>query len=83
MKVYTINCRARVSPDCMNGHPTIEQFGENIPMDEDGTFIDDDMGGSIVCDECYLIVMNYTPSGRGLNHELPLAIHQAKQAMKA
>lgn len=76
---YTITCRARISGGCFHGDSTVEQFGENLPMSEDGTFVPDNGGGTIVCDACYIRLMPLTPSGMGLNEELDGAIDQFRQ----
>ena len=73
---YQIHCRARVTGECLDGQPTAVQFGEDVSMAEDGTFD----GRSIVCDACYIALMPLTPSRRGLNHELPAVIAQAREA---
>jgi len=74
MSAHIISCRARVASSCLDGQPTRKQFGDNLPMAEDGTYD----GASIVCDACYIALMPLTPSGRGLNHELGAAIAVAK-----
>lgn len=71
---HKIVCRARVSDACYDGQPTTKQFGEDDPMDDDGTFD----GSSIVCDACYVALMPYTRSGQGLAHELPGAIRHLR-----
>ena len=70
----TITCRARVSAGCLNGFAVTAQFGEDLPLSEDGTYIPDSAGGTIVCDPCYIRLMPLTPSGMGLNKELDDAI---------
>lgn len=70
-----IVCRARVSADCYHGKPTRTQFNADLPLAEDGTYD----GGSIVCDACYVRLMPLTPSGRGLNSELNVAIEEARR----
>lgn len=73
----TIKCRARVSTECFHDSESRRQFGYDAPLDEDGTFD----GETIVCDPCYIKLMPHTPSGSGLNHELPDAIaHLRAQA---
>lgn len=69
-----IRCRAQISERCLDGHPTRMQFGDDLPMAEDGTYD----GQSIVCDACYVQLMPLTPSGAALNDELPAAIAQAQ-----
>jgi hypothetical protein len=71
----TIVCRARISRDCLHDKPARLQFGKDMPLAEDGTYD----GESIVCDACYVALMPLTPSGMGLNHELPAAIEQARR----
>lgn len=61
-----IVCRARVSASCLHEHPTTSQFGEDLPLSEDGTFD----GATIVCDPCYIALT--------LNHELADAIKAAR-----
>lgn len=79
MTHHIIRCRAKVDPACYNGKPTSTQFfGEDEPMTEDGTYLTDSEGGSIVCDPCYIKLMPLTPSGRALNNELPAAIAAAR-----
>jgi hypothetical protein len=71
----TISCRALISPDCLDGQPTREQFGEDYdddvldpPMSEDGTYD----GSSIVCDPCYVAL------GAPPNEQLAYAILVAR-----
>lgn len=71
---FHVRCRAKVADACYDGKPTRLQFGEDLPMPEDGTFD----GDTIVCDSCYVKLLRYTPSGRGLNDELPAAIEAAR-----
>jgi hypothetical protein len=82
-----ICCRAKVSAGCFDGQPTARQFfGDDLPQDEDGTYqpseVDAERGdpakGTIVCDPCYIALMPLTPSGKGLNSELPEAIEAAR-----
>lgn len=68
----TINCRARLDSDCLNGVSTFEHFGEDLPMSADGTYQESD--DTIICDACYLHLLPYTPNGRGLFEDLPAAI---------
>lgn len=63
-----IRCRARTTPDCL--HSTFDH-PEN-PWQDDGTY--DRPTNTIVCDACYTALLPYTPSRRGLFHELPDAI---------
>lgn len=71
-----INCRARLDDvDCDNGKPD----DPKAPASEDGTF--DPTDRSIVCDLCYVRLMWWTASGRGLNEELPKAIEIYRQAL--
>lgn len=72
---YRIVCRARVSADCYHGKPTRTQFGDDLPMDEDGTYD----GSSLICDSCYVRLMPLTASGRGLNSELDAAIEESRR----
>lgn len=71
-----IRCRAKVSDDCLHGRSTRLQFGDELPLDEDGTFVADADGGTIVCDACYMKICPLTPSGRGLHHELQAVIER-------
>lgn len=71
-----IKCRAKVSPNCLNGRPASTE----APPHEDGTY--DGMTETIVCDACYVAVMPFTPSGMGLTAELPAAIAKARAAKK-
>lgn len=87
-----IVCRARVTPSCYDGQPTASQFfGQDLPLTEDGTYawgpVEQDDGqqlvtGSIVCDPCYLFLMPRTPSGKGLNSELPPVIEAVRRRQK-
>lgn len=61
-----IRCRAKINPDCYDGKPSLRQFGYDAPLQEDGTFWQE----TIICDPCYIHLMPYTPSGRGLREEL-------------
>lgn len=70
MTEHLIACRARVVAGCYDGTPTRRQFGDDLPMDEDGTYD----GSTIVCDACYVYLVPRTPSGQGLHHELTAAI---------
>lgn len=77
MTGYTIVCRAHIVDECYAGSPTKRQFGEDLPMSEDGTWD----GTSIVCDACFVELQPFTPSGRGEYGELPRAIiHFREQA---
>lgn len=67
---YLITCRAQITENCFDGDPCARQFGEDLPMSEDGTFD----GKSIVCDSCYVML------GCPTNAELPDAIAQRKGA---
>jgi hypothetical protein len=49
---HLIRCRAKISDKCFDGFPTRRQFGEDLPLSEDGTFD----GTTIVCDPCYVAV---------------------------
>jgi hypothetical protein len=72
---YVINCRARVHPECYDGQRSELQFGENLPLSEDGTYKE----GTIICDACYCRLMPLTASGRGLTHELEDAIERYRR----
>lgn len=61
-----ILCRARIAENCLHGRPTRLQFGEPLPMDEDGTFD----GERIVCDACYMPIIAASPSGQGTHAEI-------------
>lgn len=88
---HYISCRAKLNDQCWNWKPTEYQFGEDLPQSEDGTFeplmgcgpnpepIGDSGDGTIVCDPCYSTLMAWTPSGRGLNHELAEAVSRYKK----
>lgn len=69
-----IKCRARVTDTCLHDRSSRLQFGEDAPLDEDGTFD----GSTIVCDACYMRLCQLTPSGAGLRHELDAAIVLAR-----
>lgn len=71
---YTIKCRARITDRCLDGEPTKRQFGDDLPMSEDGLFD----GETIVCDACYVKLIPMTPSGQGLIEELDEAIQIAR-----
>ena len=77
---YSIVCRARLSEACLHGSATAAQFGEDLPMASDRTYLPpedllgDAAGGSIVCDSCYVLALPFTPSGRGRLEELSAAI---------
>lgn len=65
-----IQCRARITPQCMDGK-------ERKHWRDDGTY---DMGSdSIVCDPCYIMAMIHSPSGQGLNEELPDTIRAIRR----
>jgi hypothetical protein len=51
---YVIICRARVSRDCYHGKPSSVQFMDDLPLTEDGSYMPDGEGGTILCDSCYL-----------------------------
>jgi hypothetical protein len=58
---HLIRCRAKLGDvECFDGRPTRVQFGTDTHMAEDGTFD----GETIVCDPCYVALMEWTPSGR-------------------
>lgn len=65
-----VRCRAKLESDCLDGQ-------QGPPMQGDGTFD----GETIVCDPCYAKACLLTPSGAGLNHELPVAIDAYRQAV--
>lgn len=69
---HLIRCRARVVATCYDGRPTSVQFGEDLPMTEDGTFLPTQGGGSLVCDPCYINL------GTPLNADLEQAISARK-----
>ncbi len=72
----TIDCRAHIAIECSgNNIPVIENSGteEEIDHRDDGTYID----GTIVCMSCYVVAMKYSPSGKGLTHEISAAIDAA------
>lgn len=73
---HTIACRARVGAGCYDGRPTAVQFGDDLPLDSDGTYD----GSTIVCDACYVLLIPRTPSGQGLHHELDAAIAAMRAA---
>lgn len=80
----TIHCRARLVDDCLDGEPTVRQFGAPgpgelpEPQSADGTY--DPETNSIVCDACYMALGPYTASGRVTSAELPGAIERARAA---
>lgn len=85
---HVIKCRAQLAEDCYHGSPTRRQFGENLPMSEDGTFSDREADAegqfgtaTIVCDACYSMLQPFTPSGSALEHELTTAIHHVRDEM--
>ena len=65
-----LKCRAQLSPVCEHGD---DEHEEN-EMAEDGTFD----GETVICTSCYVFLMPHTPSGRGLNHELDVAVRKLK-----
>lgn len=71
---HRIRCRARIAGRCLDGQPTRAQFGDDLSMRADGTYD----GESIVCDACYMQLMPFTASGRGLYDELDAAIEQVR-----
>lgn len=72
-----IKCRARVADDCLHGcQPDLVY--EDGDMTEDGTYQEHDR--TLICEPCYVVVMEFSPSGRGLHSELPVAIARARQA---
>jgi hypothetical protein len=72
---YTIVCRAHIVETCYAGSPTTRQFGEDLPMSEDGTWD----GASVVCDACYIELQPFTPSGHAEYDELPEAIRHYRE----
>lgn len=80
-----VRCRAEVAADCIandyrDGNiPTLENPGTEMEIDhtDDGLFHTHD--GTIVCMPCYCVLMEYTPSGRGLTPEIPAAIDHVRQ----
>lgn len=72
-----IRCRAKVSQGCLDGTPEFDVYGSVGGDMEDGTW--DAATGTIVCTPCYIVLMPLTPSGQGLNRELPEAIRRAKE----
>ena len=70
-----LRCRAQVSDACRHGTPScLASWDSEYTMEEDGTW----WGQSVVCDPCYIMLMPLTPSGQGLNSELPFAIALAR-----
>lgn len=70
-----INCRAQVAKGCYDGQPESLVYGDGNPITDDGTWQKDGCGcETIICDACYLLLCQYTPSGRGLSHELDAAL---------
>lgn len=69
-------CRANVAPDCYDGRPAKGLYPDDDPA-EDGTY---DRHGTVVCDACYVLLMPLTPSGQGLNSELPAAIERFRRS---
>lgn len=65
-------CRAHLTSKCHQGrlysHPGSHVDGSGMAVD--GTY----KNGSIVCDDCYVRLMPYSPSGKGLLNELDDAI---------
>lgn len=70
-RVDALRCRATVSTACFAG----QHFPE---WDDDGTY--DRASDSVVCDSCYIEVMNASPSGRALAHEIEPTIKRIKAA---
>ena len=70
-----ISCRAQVASDCQHGHSAKGIYEDGDPS-EDGTW--DWRNNTVVCTPCYIVLMPYTPSGQGLNSELPEAIRRIK-----
>jgi hypothetical protein len=80
-----IHCRAKISASCEDG----QEWDAEVAPDQsgDGTYVPGDDAtdheqGTVVCDPCYVFVMPWTPSGVGLNPELPDAIDQARGALE-
>jgi hypothetical protein len=71
---HIIKCRAKVTDLCFDGEPTKRQFGEDLPMSDDGLWD----GETIICDPCYMKLIPMTASGMGLKHELDEAIQIAR-----
>ncbi len=55
-------CRGRVAVPCYHGHVA--------PVDwrEDGTY--QESSDTVLCDSCYVAIMDASPSGRGLADEI-------------
>ncbi len=79
LTVNTIRCRAKIAGGCADGDTTTMAWGEDLSIMEDGTFVSDGNGGTVICDACYIRLMPLTPSGRGLNHELASALAKFRE----
>lgn len=67
---HRIACRSGASPDCLHGEPAAAEFGDDLPMSEDGTYLPAGHAGpgspaSVVCTACYMAL------GQPLNPVLP------------
>jgi hypothetical protein len=65
--------------------PTVEVVyegldgGETVDHREDGTYLEVEGVGSIVCMSCFCALMSLTPSGKALTDEIPAAIEAARK----
>lgn len=69
----TLRCYAQLSSLCFHGHPFPD-------WRDDGTL--DRMVDGIVCDCCYIEVMNASPSGRALTSEIRPTISRLRAARR-
>lgn len=83
MKNTQINCRARIANGCLNGKPVDFIYDDDNPVSGDGTYRVIAGCGTVICDACYVALYPYTPSGRGLLHELDDAIKAARERKTA
>lgn len=69
----SLRCYAQIASLCFHGHP-LEDWRD------DGTY--DQLVDGIVCDGCYIEVMNASPSGRALAHEIRPTISRVRAARR-
>ena len=69
-------CRAQISAACEHGMPSRDVY--DVPGATMATTDDSWDGWGVVCTPCHVALAPYTPSGRGLKHELDEAIETAR-----
>lgn len=68
-----VRCYAQVAQPCLKGHP--------IPdWRDDATY--DRLVDGVVCDCCYIALMEASPSGRALTHEIRPTISRIRAARR-